>query len=165
MKVIDLSLPIYQGMPVYPGDPEVEIEQLQTIEKDGWNMKRLHINSHDGTHVNVPIHSNADGKSLDNYQIEDFCGECTLDDIQEGKGVILTKLDMDIAKEIVEKRPKFIGVDQIDDTIEKFLLKNNIIIFENLTNIEKLPKEFSFHGAPLKIREGDGSPVRAYAIL
>ena len=56
-------------MSVYPGDPEVDIEQLQTIDKDGWNMKRIHISSHDGTHVNAPIHCSEDGKSLDDYEV------------------------------------------------------------------------------------------------
>jgi len=162
--MIDLSLPIYQGMSVYPGDPEIKIKQIQTLEKDGWNMIRIHMNSHDGTHVNVPIHATLNGKTLDEYEVEDFCGECLLDVIETGKGVIFTKpLTMETAKIIVEKKPKFIGTSQIEDDVEKFLLENNIIIFENLTNIDKLPKKFFFHGAPLKIRLGDGSPVRAYA--
>ncbi len=57
MKIIDLTVPIYTGMPVYPGDPEVDIEQVQTVENDEWNMKRLHICSHDGTHINAPSHT------------------------------------------------------------------------------------------------------------
>jgi len=49
--------------------------------------------------------------------------------------------------------------------IEQYLLSNDIILFERLANTNKLPKKFLFYGAPLKIKDGDGSPVRAFAIL
>jgi len=76
MKIIDLSQPLYSGMPVFPGDPEVVIEQQQTFKEDGWNMKRVNINLHDGTHLNVPIHGTKDGRTLDSYKIEAFIGKC-----------------------------------------------------------------------------------------
>ena len=75
---------------------------------------------------------------------------------------------MDLAQVIVKKRPPFIGLSsefEIDEDVEKNLLKNDIICFERLANTENLPKSFFFHGAPLKIKEGDGSPVRAYATI
>ena len=53
MTIIDLSQEIYDGMPVYPGDPEIKITLAATFDDGGWNMRRLEMNSHDGTHVNV----------------------------------------------------------------------------------------------------------------
>ncbi len=172
MKFIDLTLPMYSGMLVYPGDPEVEIEQLQTLEKDGWNMKRFHINGHDGTHVNVPVHCKSNGKTLDDYKIQDFCGDCVIyktpQDINSDQGVIFTQqINMELAQIIVEKCPKFIGLSfkfEMDITVEKFLLQSDILCFEQLANTERLPPKFFFHGTPLKIKKGDGSPIRAYAI-
>ena len=94
MKIIDLTLPIYEGMPIYPGDQEVILEQIPIIEKNGWNMKRIHMNGHDGTHVNAPIHCKINGKTLDDYHIEDFCGNCLIyagiQDIKPNEGVIFT---------------------------------------------------------------------------
>src|SRR5215467_1437008 len=78
MRIIDLTLPMYTGMPVFPGDPEVSIETIQTFERDGWNMRRIEMNSHDGTHVNVPIHGTANGKTLDDYTLSDFCGSAEI---------------------------------------------------------------------------------------
>jgi len=49
--------------------------------------------------------------------------------------------------------------------IERWLLEGNIISFERLVNTGQLPKRFIFHGAPLKIVQRDGSPVRAYAVV
>jgi kynurenine formamidase len=45
------------------------------------------------------------------------------------------------------------------------VLSNGLIIIENLTNLESLiNKSFDFAVFPLKIKDGDGSPVRAAAI-
>ena len=69
---------------------------------------------------------------------------------------------------------KGIGLDVIsldpvgDEKLENhnIILENEIIIIENLTNMEKLiNKNFTFMAMPLKIKEGDGSPVRAAAMI
>ncbi|MDA9129055.1 cyclase family protein [Candidatus Gracilibacteria bacterium] len=174
MKIIDLSGEIYSGMPVFPGDPDVQIDQECTIENDEWNMKRIHINSHDSTHVNVPIHSKTGGKALDEYRINDFIGVARMyssdEDIRSDEGLIFHEIDItwEVAQKIIDVNCPFIGLPskfEFDIEIEKFLLKHDIISFERLENTHMLPKKFFFHGAPLKIREGDGSPVRAYAVI
>lgn len=46
------------------------------------------------------------------------------------------------------------------------ILKNDMIIIENLSNLDKLlNKEFIFSCLPLKIEDADGSPTRAIGIL
>ncbi|MBN2486399.1 MAG: cyclase family protein [Bacteroidales bacterium] len=69
---------------------------------------------------------------------------------------------------------KGIGIDtisvdptgSINLTNHRKLLPNNIIIVENLCNLDKLPETaFDFFCFPLKIENGDGSPVRAVAIV
>lgn len=174
MKIIDLSQEIYSGMPVFPWDPEVQIDQECTIENEQWNMKRIHINSHDGTHLNVPIHCKLGWKTLDDYSLKDFISPGVKfeseDDIRSDRALIFDKLDitMGIAEKIVEIKPPFIGVPahfEFNLDIERYLLQNDILSFERLVNTDKLPKEFMFHGVPLNLRDGDGSPVRAYAII
>jgi len=51
--------------------------------------------------------------------------------------------------------------------LERALLGNNIITYTGLVNLELIPKvrTFIFYGLPLKIKGGDGSPVRAIAII
>ncbi|MBT7901701.1 MAG: cyclase family protein [Candidatus Marinimicrobia bacterium] len=51
--------------------------------------------------------------------------------------------------------------------IHNALLGNDIIIYESLTNLHRLPRltPFQFFGFPLSFKELDGSPVRAVAIL
>lgn len=173
MKIIDLSQEMYSGMPVFPWDPEVKIETICSVENDWWEMRRVEINSHDATHVNVPCHGKIWWKNLDDYHLEDFMGESvlfdTLEDIFPWMGIIFgdkKDISMEIAQKIVQVRPKFVGVTkEFDLDIEKFLLENDIISFERLINTHLLPKRFSFFWVPLKIRTGDGSPVRAYALV
>ncbi|MBN1414123.1 MAG: cyclase family protein [Bacteroidales bacterium] len=61
-----------------------------------------------------------------------------------------------------------LSVDPLGDTalpVHKTLLSRNIIIIENLRGLEQLiGKKFWFSCFPLKIEEGDGSPVRACAL-
>ena len=163
MKIIDLTLPMYTGMPVFPGDPEASIEVIQTIEKDGWEMRRLEINGHDGTHVNVPSHVVLGGKNLDDYEPDTFTGDAVLfeseNDIQKGIGVVFHDhyITREIAEIIAERQPKFIGLSsnfEFDADVEKFLLEKGVVSFERLANTEKLPKSFYFHGVPLRIQEG-----------
>jgi arylformamidase len=56
-------------------------------------------------------------------------------------------------------------IEAIDLPIHKILLERMLII-ENLTNLDKLPKTgFIFSCLPLKLENADASPVRAAAII
>ena len=132
------------------------------------------MNTHDGTHVNAPVHAISDGKTLDGYSLESFCGEAHIYnpeislDAKMGVIFIDQNIDQKIAEEIKKIRPRFVGLCtsyEFDENIEKELLKEDLVLFERLTNLEQLPEKFMFYGMPLKIKDGDGSPVRAFAIL
>ena len=167
-------MPLYTGMQVYAGDPEASIELVQTIKSNGWDVRRIQINSHDGTHVNVPSHGIVGGKTLDDYSLSDFCGRARLYkphiSMSPREGVLFRDQNIDkaIAEIIKRFRPKFIGLSSLynfDEAIEKDLLTAGIISFEGLANLDKLPDTFEFYGMPLHIRAGDGSPVRAFAVI
>lgn len=81
-------------------------------------------------------------------------------------------LDEITAKRLLGYRLKGIGVDAISvdpmDSvslpIHRILLGTGHVIIENLTNLDLLPADgFKFSCFPLKIRDADGSPVRAVA--
>lgn len=60
-----------------------------------------------------------------------------------------------------------ISIDPMDSTTypnHYSLLGNNKIIVENLKNLDQLEgKKLRFYAFPLKVKEGDGSPIRAVA--
>lgn len=72
-KYVELAWPIYEGMPVYPGLPEVKLEGRERLEKgDPWNGTVLSTYLHAGTHVDAPWHHMTNGKGIDEIPIEDF---------------------------------------------------------------------------------------------
>ena len=82
-------------------------------------------------------------------------------------------LDISSAKYLVSKKINLVGIDSpsIDlGTDESFIVhhilsKNNILIVENLTNLNKITsKEFIFTILPLNLKDATGSPVRAVAL-
>ncbi len=67
---------------------------------------------------------------------------------------------------------KIIGIDSL--TIDKhnsqeahkiILGKTNILILETLTNLEKVPDNFTLLCMPLKIKDSDGAPCRVFALI
>jgi len=73
---------------------------------------------------------------------------------------------------LVSKKINLVGIDSpsidlgIDKnfTAHKILAKNNILIVENLSNLEKISAlKFDFIILPLKLKDATGSPVRAIA--
>lgn len=174
MKIIDLSQPLFDHMPVYPGDPEVIIEEIHTIPNEGWNLRNVTLTTHIGTHVNVPYHMVSEGKKLDAYSLDAFVGPSVIytktAKYTKETGIIFRdqNIDQEIADILIANPPKFVGLSaafEFDVPLEKLLLQHNIISFENLVNTEKLPEKFTFYGVPLNLREADGSPVRAFALL
>ncbi|MPM28977.1 hypothetical protein SDC9_75515 [bioreactor metagenome] len=62
-----------------------------------------------------------------------------------------------------------ISADSCENTLlsnHNLLLANGKIIAENLTNTSCLPKDkaFKLYIIPLKLKDGDGSPARVFAI-
>ncbi|MFI7030486.1 cyclase family protein [Microbispora rosea] len=72
--IVDLSVPVVSGMPVYPGDPEVEIAPALTVAAEGVNVLGLHLGSQSGTHVDAPFHIDDTLPTLDDLPLERFLG-------------------------------------------------------------------------------------------
>ena len=79
-KLLDLSHPIREGMPVYPCCLPPEIRQSATVEADGYAEKHLSIHTHTGTHIDAPAHMLAGAPTLDRLGLESFVGDaCVID--------------------------------------------------------------------------------------
>ncbi len=82
-------------------------------------------------------------------------------------------LSLEAAKYLSSKEVKVVGSDTLSIDVygtesfpvHKELLKNEILILENLDNLDRLPSFCFFMGFPLKIRDGSGSPIRAVAFI
>jgi kynurenine formamidase len=176
MKIIDLTQSIYDGMDVYPGDPEVHIKEIHTLKKEGWRLKYLQFSSHIGTHVDAFSHMDESGKTVDKIPLKRFLGKTVIAEIGKpfpkhiGLAFREGKLGENLFSLLLRAEPSFVIVGnnaQLEVELERSLLKSGIITITDLVNMEKLPsnKPFMFCGVPLKIKEGDGSPIRAFAML
>jgi len=76
MPFIDLTRTLAPGMPVYPGDPPVEIQTL----KGSPATCKITLGSHAGTHLDAPSHFFKDGKSVAHLDVNKFFGRGRLID-------------------------------------------------------------------------------------
>ncbi|RBQ15194.1 cyclase family protein [Spongiactinospora rosea] len=80
--IVDLSVPIHSGMPVYPGDPEVTVSPALTVGEEGVNVLGLHLGSQSGTHVDAPYHIDDALPDLDMLPLDRFVGRATIADVR-----------------------------------------------------------------------------------
>lgn len=80
VRLIDLTVPIHTGMPVFPGDPEVVLEPALRVADDGVNVLRMHLGSQTGTHVDAPAHLDDSLPALDELPLERFAGRAVIVD-------------------------------------------------------------------------------------
>ena len=79
--LIDVSVTIRPRMPIYPGDPGVDIALSHAIARgDPANVSRLQFGAHTGTHVDAPRHFIEDGPGADELALESLVGPCVVAD-------------------------------------------------------------------------------------
>lgn len=201
MKFVELSVPINENIPVYPGDPKTKIQPAGILDKDGYEDHYVSLGTHVGTHIDAPRHMVEDGKSIDQFPLDKFIGNGVL--INTGKNIDFSKvketnlkendivlfntsmskvyhqskyyddrpaLTEEIGKYLVSKRVKMVGVDMCSVDLKPFnihriLLREEILIIENLTNLSALEsKNFKVYALPLRLQI-DGAPARVVAAV
>jgi kynurenine formamidase len=78
MKFIDLTHPMRDGQPSFPGDPVLSVAPHATIETNRCNVSRIGMGSHQGTHLDALFHFIPDGKRIDEMPLEWFYGPATV---------------------------------------------------------------------------------------
>jgi kynurenine formamidase len=73
-RYIDLSHPIIDSMPVYPGDEPSRLERINTFVKDGFDNFRFTSSLHIGSHIDGPMHMTDSAWSIDKLPLERFIG-------------------------------------------------------------------------------------------
>ena len=111
MELIDITVPIRDGMFVYDGDPTVTLTRVKSIE-DGQvaNISRLDFGVHSGTHIDAPLHFIEGGPAAEQLPLEPLLGEAHVVDATGVTGVLdadaLRTLDLpDGAERLLFKTP------------------------------------------------------------
>src|SRR4051812_12774321 len=89
-RFIDVTVPLSTELPVFPGDPRVEIEATNRIA-DGaaCNLSRLILGTHAGTHVDAPFHFEPNGDTVDRLPLEVLMGRARVVDL--GTAVVVDR--------------------------------------------------------------------------
>jgi arylformamidase len=89
MNIFDITIPISNSMPVWPGDPGVISHQIASIENgDQSNVTQIQMSVHTGTHIDAPRHFIDNGKTVDQIPLEKLIGEVLVMVIDEGEAII-----------------------------------------------------------------------------
>lgn len=77
MEILDISVPLREGMVTYPGDPLVKLERAASIA-DGSpvNLTRIDFGLHSGTHVDAPVHFLDGAEGIDQVPLDALIGPC-----------------------------------------------------------------------------------------
>jgi kynurenine formamidase len=102
--LIDLSHPIMNLMPVYPGDEPPQLEKINDFAQDGFNNFRLSTSMHTATHIDGPMHLT---------QCRQFISEIPIEQLV-GVGCLLNVVD----EEVIQSKPEY----------ESFIEPNSIIL-------------------------------------
>ncbi len=74
-KIIDISVDISENMVLWEGDAGVKARRVMTLAKgDAYNLTRLYMSVHQGTHIDAPLHFLENGNSTDHFPLEAMVG-------------------------------------------------------------------------------------------
>lgn len=178
---VDLSVPVNEQTPVYPGDPATNIETAGVLANDGYCDHYISLGTHVGTHIDAPMHMLEGGKSLDQFPIEQFVGNGKLvevkstdfgavkaADIQEDD-IVLFRTGMsdkyhdpvyfedypamseEVAQHLVEAKVKMVGVDTCSVDNQDGFPIHKILLAGNVLIIENLTNLSQLTGKDFKV--------------
>ncbi len=184
---VDISRPITERTPVYPGDPSPGFD---TTFHDGVTLTVLHLPLHAGTHADAPLHVLPGGAAADSVPLDALSGPCCV--VEAGPGPIdearvrqwpLRHRDRVLvrpgpsgcvftpggARALVERRVRLLGVgdfgpDAIGDPdlpAHRILLGAGVVLLENLRLDDAPPGRWRLTCLGLCLPGREAFPVRA----
>ena len=201
-QLFDITRTIGKDTINYPGDTEFCLTDETSINKgDDWNLSKMIMTTHYGTHIDLPLHKYKHGKSLDDIPLIDFELKCIVIEIKDKEKVTLAEvlatslpkngavlfktnnsnlsrkrfskkhvyIEPNVAEYLVKKKVKLVGIDYLspdpidsDFPVHQILLSNDIIILEDIFLKNVGAGNYRLFYLPLKIKSGNGAPVRAF---
>lgn len=98
-KVIDLTHSYDDKFPTFDGKPGITFEKVQDFKKDGYNIYKLSIFEHTGTHIDAPLHFTEGGTSVADLEPQNLvCPLCVIDiskKAADDANAMVSKADVD----------------------------------------------------------------------
>ncbi len=87
MQIYDISVDVSDSLPVWPGDPGIDITQTSHLDRgDAYTVSRLDMGAHTGTHVDAPAHFVRGGLTVERLDL----------DVLVGPARVVPALDIDV---------------------------------------------------------------------
>jgi arylformamidase len=174
MRIYDVSVPINERTPTYPGDPHIEIEQWAAIKRgDDANVTMLHLGAHTGTHVDAPAHFIEGAPGVSSMPLDVLVGEARVleisDDVRAIEARHIASQSINGARRVLFKTRNSAfwantaeGFESERHETHNVLLSNNVVIVEGLDLREVAAGDYELICLPLRITggTGDGAPAR-----
>jgi len=84
-EILDLTRPLGEKVPVYPGDPGPVFRQ---VERDGYTCTDIRLTSHTGTHMDAPSHYLSGGTHVDGIPLKKLIGMARVIDMENAGDTI-----------------------------------------------------------------------------
>lgn len=98
MSWIDISTPLRGNMLVWPGDDAVRVEQTMFLERgDPYNLTRLGMSAHTGTHIDAPRHFLRGGAGMETMPLDVMIGPARVVDVDDPLAVHARHVPADLA--------------------------------------------------------------------
>jgi arylformamidase len=102
MKLIDVSVPLDENLPTYPGNTPYSLQAVKRITRgDSSNVSTVHMSAHSGTHVDAPRHFFDKSPGVEGLALEILIGRARVIEITSRKGIGADELtDIDLSDDI-----------------------------------------------------------------
>jgi arylformamidase len=78
LRIIDLTYPVTSEMLVYPGTERPSFQWTGRVNSEGYNLTRMTMLVHTGTHIDAPMHFLDKVKPIDEVPLNRFMGPCKM---------------------------------------------------------------------------------------
>jgi arylformamidase len=86
MPIYDVSVPLTNEMPTYPGDPGIQIRDWYSLSNgDPANVTYLSFGAHTGTHVDAPAHFIEGANKVESLPLDVLLGKAQVIEVPENR--------------------------------------------------------------------------------
>lgn len=101
MNIIDISRPVRENTPVWPGDEPFSLEWTTRLA-DGAsvNLGAMHLSMHTGSHADAPFHARDDGERIGGLDLAPFIGPARVFEVRDA-----SLLTAEIVGSLIDQAP------------------------------------------------------------
>jgi arylformamidase len=94
MPIYDVTIPISPAMICWPGDPPVIISPEKTVAEHGYNLSRICMGTHTGTHIDAPRHLLDKSTPVDRILLDTLIGRAYVFEVDPQEGLAIQPTDL-----------------------------------------------------------------------